>query len=37
MIEIVKKEYTAYSPWNGCDRNYIDYYVVVNGKESYFL
>ena len=36
MIEIVKKEYTAYSRWNGCDRSYIDYYVVVNGKESYF-
>ena len=36
MIEIVKTNYTQHSPWHGCDRNYTEYNVVINGKKSYF-
>lgn len=36
MVQIIKRNYTAYSAWNNSDRNYTEYSVVVNGRKSYF-
>lgn len=36
MVQIFKKDYTQFSRWNCEDRNYTDYFVVVNGVKSYF-
>lgn len=36
MVQIIKNDYTEFSRWYSEDRNYTDYFVVINGKKSYF-
>ena len=36
MVQIIKNDYSEHSRWDGCIRNYTDYFVVVNGRKSYF-
>lgn len=36
MVGIEKRDYTQYSNWRCKNCDYTDYFVVINGKKSYF-